>query len=217
MAKTIVIGASGKKQSGKDTLCDGLFEWLETKFGQGCVKIYSYADVLKEKVCIEVLGLTREQCYGTDEQKNTLTQYKWSNFPEEVLRDNGKWDASENMTAREIMQVAGTDVFRKMFSDTIWVDATFRSIEKDGFHFALISDVRFPSEVTKIEEEDGYIFRLLRNVCEGDVHESENALDDFDWRSLKNGFVIDNEQMEIDEVTEHVANLLGFIRKGALA
>lgn len=219
--KTIIIGVSGKKQSGKNTLCDGLFERLEKEFGEGCVKTYSYADALKEKVCIEVLGLTKEQCYGTDEQKNSLTQYKWENLPHEVrYYNNLGYEYALNgkvcnhvlpegyMTAREIMQVVGTDVFRKMFSDTIWVDATFRNIDKEGYRFALISDVRFSSEVVKIGDSGGCVFRLLRDVCECDAHESESALDNFQWDLMKNAFVINNKNMTVDKVTELAINLL---------
>src|SRR5688572_15326111 len=43
------------------------------------VKNYNFADPLKE-VCIGLLGLTYEQCYGTDEQKNTLTNLRWENM-----------------------------------------------------------------------------------------------------------------------------------------
>jgi len=45
------------------------------------VRVYSFADLLKKEVCIKILGLTWEQCYGTDEQKNTLTGLLWENMP----------------------------------------------------------------------------------------------------------------------------------------
>jgi len=44
------------------------------------VKLYSFADPLKE-FCINVLGLEYEQCYGTDEQKNSETHLRWENMP----------------------------------------------------------------------------------------------------------------------------------------
>lgn len=48
------------------------------------MKIYSFADPLKE-FCINVLGLTHEQCYGTNEQKNALTHLKWENMPGVIM------------------------------------------------------------------------------------------------------------------------------------
>ena len=44
------------------------------------VKGYNFADPLK-RMCMGLFGLTREQCYGTDEQKNNLTEILWENMP----------------------------------------------------------------------------------------------------------------------------------------
>ena len=85
---TIIIGASGKKQSGKNTLCEGIAEFFKPIFGEDQVKMYSFADMLKEKVCMDVMGLTYEQCYGTDEEKNSVTTYMWERLPREIRHQN---------------------------------------------------------------------------------------------------------------------------------
>ena len=84
---TFIVGVSGKKQSGKNTVCKYLSKMIQLKASRTC-KIYSFADALKEKVCIDVMGLSKEQCYGTDEQKNTLTGYRWENLPQEIKYNN---------------------------------------------------------------------------------------------------------------------------------
>ena len=38
------------------------------------VKIYSFG-YIKEQICIDILGLEYNQCYGTDDQKNELVDY----------------------------------------------------------------------------------------------------------------------------------------------
>lgn len=215
---TIIIGASGKKQSGKNTLCEGIAEFFKPIFGEDQVKMYSFADMLKEKVCMDVMGLTYEQCYGTDEEKNSVTTYMWERLPREIRHQNRRGEnRAPNgeicefiypeglMTAREVMQIVGTDVFRKYFDDSIWVNATFRNIRKEGKKVALISDVRFPSEVEGVIAEDGIIFRLLRDVCETDSHASETALDDYDWdEAISKGqaAVIENQEMTIADTVE---------------
>lgn len=45
------------------------------------IRIYSFADQLKDKVCIDLLGLPVESVYGTDEQKNKPTHLRWENMP----------------------------------------------------------------------------------------------------------------------------------------
>lgn len=219
MGKNIIIGISGKKQAGKDTVCNFLSIYLNNKYHykHNCCKSYSFADSLKEKICMGVMGLTYEQCYGTDEEKNTLTSYKWDNLPDNIRfpysssRETGDIISIRTgfMTAREIMQVVGTNIFRAYFDDSIWVNATLRNIKEDNCDFALISDVRFPSEVEGIIKNNGYVFRLLRDICESDCHESEVALDNYNWNSNKdNIFIIDNSKMSIDQQnqkTEEIA------------
>jgi hypothetical protein len=200
---TFIVGLSGKKQSGKNTICDKLYSFVEGShipyiYPEKWCKIYSFADALKEKVCMGVLGLTLEQCYGSDEYKNSLTQYQWTFFPEEIRKNNKGF-----MTAREVMQTTGTNIFRNYFDDKIWVNATFRKIEEEGYKIALISDVRFPSEVEGIIENKGIVVKLLRSPCETDNHSSETTLDDYDWESLNNNskkcYIIDNREMTIEE------------------
>jgi len=51
------------------------------------IKLYSFADCLKKEICIKMLGLTYEQCYGTDEQKNSLTHLKWEDMPGIITKE----------------------------------------------------------------------------------------------------------------------------------
>ena len=70
----IIIGASGKKQSGKNKLCHflsmalsnfnarlmynsmGLLNSSTNSKIENMVKVYSFADSLKQKVCMDVIG-----------------------------------------------------------------------------------------------------------------------------------------------------------------
>jgi hypothetical protein len=115
------------------------------------------------------------------------------------------------MTAREIMQVVGTDVFRNYFDDSVWVNATLRSIDNSDAKVILISDVRFPSEVESLIIEGATVIRLLRDVCDKDSHSSETALDDFDF-DRDNCVIFDNREMTVEqqnkETIETITKLL---------
>ena len=219
MAKKLIVGVSGKKQSGKNTMCDCLYSLFTEKYSPEDVLILSFADALKQKVCKDVLGLTEEQVNGTDEQKNTLTIYKWENLPHEIRYHNklgcnyaSNGEVSEHilpegfMTAREIMQIVGTDVFRNYFDDSVWVNATLRAIENSDAKVVLISDVRFPSEVNSLVDK-GYVIRLLRDVCETDSHASETALDDFDFNQ-ENCIIFNNREMDIEQQNEATISII---------
>ena len=223
MAKKLIIGLSGKKQSGKNTVCDCLEELLFDPYQPIHVQVMSFADTLKQKICKDVLGLTEEQVNGTDEQKNTPTIYKWKNLPYEIRQNNNLGiEYAPNgeicnyikpdgyMTAREIMQVVGTDIFRNYFSDKIWVNATRRAIQKSKAQVILISDVRFPSEVESLLLEGAYIIRLLRDTGIKDAHSSENALDDYDF-SKERCIIFDNRDLDIEQQKQKIIGTFSFL------
>ena len=163
------------------------------------IKSYSFADVLKISVCVDVLGLSYEQCYGTDEEKNTKTHILWSN----VLGSHNEG----HMTAREVMQFVGTDFFRKLYPN-VWADATIRRVMAEGSAFVIVTDCRFPNEVDAVHQSGGKVIRLTRNGNDPDNHASETALDkaNFDWNQFD--AVIDNENLDMRQSNEAVYNQL---------
>lgn len=85
-----IIAVSGKKGSGKNTVCDHIVKYYsdvlcyKLQKSKDDVFVCSFADTLKQ-FCIDILGLSIQQCYGSDDDKNTLTTYKWEHI-EEFLR-----------------------------------------------------------------------------------------------------------------------------------
>jgi hypothetical protein len=242
---SIIIGLSGKKQSGKSSLALFLKAYFELKFNQinipkesfvqstdgssvsillpngamaDCfdylsetipeskenVKIYSFADPIKE-FCVHVLGIAHEQVYGTDEQKNSPTDYLWEKFPPSfnISQKTG------NMSARDVMQIFGTDIMRNMFNNSIWVKACLRKIKRENPPIAIISDLRFPSELDTVLESNGYIIRLSRDLFY-DQHPSETSLDNYDWSQNENCLVI-NSEVDINKKNISVVNWISKI------
>lgn len=186
---TKIIAFSGRKQSGKTSSANYLQSLLSNTLIQYDIefiplkyKLYSFADPLKNDICKNILGLTEEQCNGSDVDKNTLTDLFW----------NG-----EQLTARRVMEVVGTDIFRSLKND-VWVSATTRKIKQDMCDVAVIVDVRFPNEVEAIKRLGGYVIRLSLDPYNSNSP-SESALDQkfYDWSNFD--YVIDNTNMSMEE------------------
>lgn len=188
------------------------------------IRNYSFADLLKRKIGMEVLGLSFESMYGTDAQKKAPTHLRWENMPgvttektpqdpveSEVAGRLGKYyekvlsgviyHEPGPMTGRDVMQYIGTEIFRKMYP-TVWADGTIRRIQEDASDFAIITDTRFPDEVEAAQKAGGKVMRLTRNPFPEDQHPSETALDEdkFDWSKFD--AVIDNRELSLPETSK---------------
>lgn len=210
---SLIIGVSGKKQSGKNTISKVLCEHFDS-IGISCSEA-SFADVLKKNVCMDILGLSYNILfYGSDEEKNQITQYKWENLPNQIRYDNSKKPINEHnqdyisgyMTIREIMQVVGTDIFRKFFGEDIWVKAFFRNIPDTSI--VLVTDVRFIKEAESILDHNGHIIRLTRSIYKNDTHVSEIELDTFDFKNTERCHIFDNKNMNTDTQAEEILKLV---------
>jgi hypothetical protein len=180
---TQIIAFAGRKQSGKTTCSEFVTKYLNgTVKPFNSTKIYNFADPLKKDICMNILNMSEQQCYGTDDDKNTTT---------ECYLDG------KQLTAREVMQYVGTNFFRKMKHD-VWSSATINKIKLENPGFAIIADCRFPNEVEAIRNAGGLIIKLTRNPYHSD-HESEIALDPQNYDHNNFDLVVDNAQMSIPE------------------
>jgi cytidylate kinase len=184
-----IIAFAGRKQSGKTTSA----EFVQTLFNStsfGECRIYNFADPLKT-LCIDILGLEYRQCYGTDTDKNELVDCHWDN---------------KQLTAREVLQIVGTDMFRKM-QHNVWSAATIRKIKKEKPDLAIIADCRFPNEVDAVKSADGIVIKLTRNPYNS-YHESEVALDTDQYDQSSFDLVVDNSKINITEQNKIIYNFL---------
>lgn len=191
---TKILAFSGRKQSGKSTSGEYVEKLIKQNFLPISCKLYSFADPLKQDICMNLLGLSYEQCYGSDEDKNSLTNIKW--------KDVASYSEDNWMTAREVMEVVGTKIFRKM-KNNIWVDATINKIKRDGFDLAIVLDNRFPNEVDSILDNDGFVIRLTRNPFNSNS-EPEMALDPdrYDWSKFS--LILNNENTSIEDKEKQI-------------
>ena len=162
------------------------------------VKMYSFADALKW-LAVDLFDVPEECCFGTEEQKNQKHEHLcWENLP--ILVRHIEWghpNAFGPMTAREFLQVFGTDICRGIW-EPIWVNKCIKDIKREGTLLAIIPDVRFPNEVQAIEEADGMVLRLTRHVFD-DNHDSEIALDNYSFTQY-----LDNQDDSIDSTIAKV-------------
>jgi hypothetical protein len=140
-----IIGICGFIGSGKDTAADYLVNFHEFRRD-------SFAATLKDAVAA-VFGWDRELLEGRTKQAR-----EWR---EQV----DPWWAERldmpDLTPRWVLQWWGTEVCRKAFHNDIWI-ASLESRLRNSNDNIVISDCRFPNEITAIKAAGGKVVWVQR-------------------------------------------------------
>lgn len=90
---------------------------------------------------------------------------------------NKSWVVGTTMyTGRQILQKIGTECFRNVFDDQVWIGLMSQNLNR--IPNAVISDLRFLNEATFIEQMKGTIVRIKgRDSGVGTTHQSESEID----------------------------------------
>ena len=145
--KGMVIGFVGFIGCGKDTAADYLVNYHGFRRD-------SFANTLKDAVA-NVFGWDRTLLEG-----RTTEAREWR---EQV---DTWWANRLNMpklTPRWVLQYWGTDVFRMHFHDDIWIASLENKMRRTSDNI-VISDVRFPNEITAIHNAGGSVIRVKRGL-----------------------------------------------------
>ena len=143
----MIIGLCGFQSSGKDTIAD----YLVKEYG---FKRLSFASAIKDILSI-LFGWSRDKLEGL-----TKEDREWR---EQVDPWWSKRLDMPNLTPRWVLQYWGTEVCRQGFHDDIWIAALENRLRQRTGH-TVISDVRFPNEVTAIRNAGGAIIWIQRGT-----------------------------------------------------
>jgi hypothetical protein len=196
----MIIGLCGKKGVGKNFAADRIESICHRVWPHKTVEKGAFADALKE-TCSNLLGLESKQLYGSDADKNTKTQFSWSQMPEFILKNNP--GQSGVMSVRQVLQVFGTDIMRDIWDKNVWINTLGRRVKASTADFFLVTDVRFPNEVEAIQSWGGEAWLIdgpqrIEAGKKNDTHVSERILESgakFD-RVIKNDISADMTILE---------------------
>ena len=175
-----VISLCGRKRTGTESAFKCIQQYVKRP------EEFQFATPLK-KFCIDVLGLTQDQCYGPSEYRESPTKYVWGGI-NPLIREKYGRDPDEVMTARDILQVVGTDLMRQQFYTNVWAEGGIREALRSSATTCIYSDTRFPNEIEVTKSTSNMdptfggsiLIRLYRKTGLVDSHESETALDVYD-------------------------------------
>lgn len=181
----MIIGISGKAQSGKDTVCKMIaytiwyynYSQRLEPFGIAHYKDHTYAIWGTDWIHTSFANKLK-QCLSVILNTNTVDVFESNEFKKSEIDWLG-------ITVRELLQKFGT-VIRNEVCNDFWVKACLKDYEK-GDNW-LISDTRFKSEAKGIKDLEGIIVRVNREGAGAGNHISEVDLDDYQF-----DYVINND------------------------
>lgn len=166
----MIITISGWIGSGKDTVA----QYLQSHYDY---KSISFAASLKDAIS-NIFGWDRDLLEG-----RTVESRRWRECVDVWWADRLN---IPHLTPRWILQYWGTEVCRQGFHDEIWIASLENKLRKYS-HNVVISDARFPNELSVIKKLGGKSLRIVRGP-------------DPDWYSLalkaNSGHLESREQLQ---------------------
>jgi hypothetical protein len=141
----MIIGVCGFIGSGKDTIADYLVNFHE-------FRRESFASTLKDAVA-SVFGWDRTMLEGRTKEAREWREQVDPWWAERL--------AMPTLTPRWVLQYWGTEVCRKAFHDDIWIASLENKLRNSKDH-VVISDCRFPNEISSIKNAGGKIIWVQR-------------------------------------------------------
>lgn len=181
----VVLGICGFQGAGKDTFANYLVK------NYNFIK-FSFASATKDVLNV-LFGWDRNLLEGDTVESRKFRETVDTWWSEKL--------GIPNLTPRKMLQLIGTDLFRKHFNPEIWVRVVEKKIltilETNPESNIIISDCRFPNEINMLRNLGGKIISIQRNLptwfeiyksgidCEEamKIHESEISWvrEDFDY------------------------------------
>ena len=193
METKYLILVSGKMRTGKNEFANFFEKECWTKDYD--VKMDSFASVLKQWCSEEFTILTDYFNKFGEEIKANIPAFGDVRFSEvesnidkviaKIKTKKDNWFEEKNDITRLILQIVGTNLFRKHVDDDIWIKELIKKVNKYKEKFVIVTDARFPNEIDlphKLVEDRRVIsIRMKRDSVETSNHASETALDTYEW------------------------------------
>lgn len=191
MENTVVVGFGYKSRHGKDEAIKAI---LAARSGQYDVRRYAFADALKREVnsAAVVAGGMENLFHVLRTQGTPLLNGDLIRIPDWVQYDPNA-DMTDPMSPlgkqRTLLQWWGTE-YRRAEDSNYWVNKLNETLLSEKPRIALISDMRFPNEMSWVKSDpaSGFVVRVDRLGFDNKMtHESEHLLDwvaEEDWHYI---------------------------------
>lgn len=202
----VIIGICGFQGVGKDTFAN----YLVSNYN---FKKFSFAATTKD-ILSDMFGWDRKLLEGDTIESRTFRE-----------NPDPWWSAKlsiDNLTPRKVLQLIGTDLFRKHFNNDIWVHIVekkiIQTLQTNPSDRIIVSDCRFPNEIAMLKNLGAKIIHIQRNLPvwfdkykdgEDCVEASKLHLSETDWIREDFDYTIANTSNDPEEFKLQIVQFVG--------
>lgn len=177
-----------------DLFARSLKDWCKKDFYDLSIILNNIAEEIKV-----IANILFDAEHKTHPSKNTILK-KIEEITNKLKIKDYNWYEEKTEITRTILQLVGTNIFRKRVDNDWWPKQTLKRVLESQSDYIIITDCRFPNEITvftdrmfKYEDINVITIRINRkniNTNKGNIssHESEIALND--WKEWN--YIVDN-------------------------
>jgi hypothetical protein len=182
----MIIGLAGKKSSGKTTAANILKE--KRKY-----TVLNYADALKG-LCSDMFEIPMDYFTSEYRKEHETINIKLSRATiKEILKRSRVAVYSDKVfglsdtiavTPRQLLQLVGTDIFRKHVDTEYWVKLLEYKLDDFSSDNIIVADVRFNNEAAMVQRNKGSVILIERpmNAISLDSHASEQINIEYNYK-----------------------------------
>jgi hypothetical protein len=188
-----------------DLFAKTLKDWCKEDFRALSSVLENLAEQIKSQ--INLYSDTREHMmspYALESIDRTVDKLK--------IRDTNWYEDKTDIT-RIILQLYGTNIFRNRVNDNWWVDQMRRRVVNTDTDIVIITDTRFPNEITGMLDDSYEIIaiRIERNINTQEQmasHPSETSLDGWkEWNYIvENNGTLEDLKDSAEVITNDIVN-----------
>ena len=200
MKKLILV--SGKIHTGKNQIAEYIQDELQMRNYQVSQDLFakSLKDNCKEdfKNIQELLNNLAEELKANIntfiDTRELMVRPNLTSQIDKVLNklriNDDNWYENKTDITRTLLQIFGTEIFRKRVDENYWVNQLKNRVIQSKKDFIIVTDVRFPNEITGMFHEsfETITIRINRNINTNNQiasHASETSLDNWnEWNYL---------------------------------
>jgi hypothetical protein len=200
-----VILMSGKIHCGKNQFAEylskelqkkglkGSFDLFAKSLKDGCKKDFCKLSHVLENIAEEIQNKVALYFDNKYMMSNPNIIYDIESSINKLRIKDENWYEDKTDITRNILQLYGTEIFRKRVDNDWWVKQVKNRCIESNDDIIIITDCRFPNEITEMMDDnyETFVIRINRNINTNELissHESETALDL--WKEWN--FIVEN-------------------------